>query len=158
MHYLYSPVEKKEYLTALKNRLESPFQIFNERVTGVVIGPFFSVAHYQPYEWNRRITSECNRAYGFVKETHGELEISFVRSKGQFSPFWLLFYTLLLRILWAGMVPLGDPEIAVSGWIFSGIFALVVCGISAFHSSITEAGEAGAGEITKLLRNPKEYL
>lgn len=158
MRYLYSTLEKREYLIALKNRLESSFRFFDERVTGIVIGPFFSVAHYAPWEWNRKITSECNRAFGFVKTVEGETEIAFIRSKGLFSPFWLLFITLLCELLWVFLTIQENVDVEISGWGVSAVLSFAVCVLTAWQASITEEGEAGAKEVTKLLKNPKEYL
>lgn len=91
MYSLKSDLNKEEYLKRLHQTFRSPFQLFDERVCGIVIGPFFSVAYHSPYEWNRRITSECNRAWGYVKEVDGKAEVQFIRGKGLLSPFWLCF-------------------------------------------------------------------
>lgn len=157
MNYLYSPLKKQAYLSAMKRKFHNPLLIFDERVTGFVLGSFFAVAHYQEYEWNRRITSECNRAYGFVRESHGELEICFFRGKGMLAPSWLLVWLLLIRLAFLVVeVPAGQ-SMGVAAWISSAAIALVTCAISAFHSSVTEKGAAGAYEIDKLLEDPENY-
>lgn len=157
MRYLYSQLPKDKYLAAMKQKFESPFRIFDGRLTGFVIGSFFAVAHYQPYEWNRKVTSECNRAYGFVKEADGELEISFIRGKGMLSPGWFLLLTLLCEgvfLLASGIsqIPLGG-----TGWLLSAIIAFGVCAGSAIEACLTENGQAGAWEISKFLENPEDY-
>ena len=95
VYYLESSLTANEYLSQLKRTFCSPFLIYDERVCGIIIGPFFSVAYHSPHEWNRRITSECNRAWGYVKEVDGKASVTFMRGKGLLSPFWLVFCTLL---------------------------------------------------------------
>lgn len=161
MNYLESNLSKREYLLEIKRSFDNPFLIFDERLCGMVIGSFFSVAYHSPYEWNRRITSECNRAWGWVKETEGKTEVRFLRGKGLFSPFWLIFYTLFCFCLFSfhsnRLIYSEEPNAVLLILGISAVISVVVCGITAFQSSITEAGEEGAGEITRLLQNPKEY-
>ena len=95
----YSRLQPKAYLGALKSCFSFPLAFFHsERVTGIVLGRFFSVAYHSPWEWNRRITSECNRAIGYVKGTGEGTEIHFIRSRGLLSPFWLVFWTLICML------------------------------------------------------------
>ena len=163
MNTLESNLTKKAYLSALKGCLMSPFGVFSERVTGIVIGSFFSVAYYSPYEWNRRITHECNRAWGRVVETENGTEVRFIRGKGLFSPFWLILLTVLFAIMEFIML-FGESHglIDFSGemglmWLSAAGISFVICVITAFHSSITQQGIEGAGEITRMLRDPSEY-
>ncbi len=152
MYYLESHLSKQEYLSRLRDTFRSPFGIYSERVCGITLGPFFSVAYHSPYEWNRRITSECNRAWGMVKEVDGKTEVRFFRGKGYLSPFWLLFFTLfgyVVLLLSAGYEP-------AFVWVSFGI-SLLLCIVSAFESTITAQGEAGFHEISRLLLNPEEY-
>lgn len=152
MYALKSDLSKKDYLIKLKRTFRSPFLLYSERVSGFIIGPFFSVAYHSPHEWNRRITSECNRAWGYVKEVDGSAYVTFIRGKGLFSPFWLIFYTLLVYLCL--FLEFGhDPLLLVAS---TGI-SLTVGVITAFQSIITEAGEAGFHEITRLLLHPEEY-
>lgn len=157
MEYIYSPMKKQAYLDALKRKFENPLNFWDERVTGFVLGPFFAVAHYQEYEWNRRITSECNRAYGIVRENPVELEICFFRGKGILAPSWLLIWTVILRLWFLFLEIQVGESFGMVTWISSAAISLVICLISAFHSSITEKGEAGAWEIYKLLKDPENY-
>lgn len=157
MEYIYSPMSKPAYLAALRQKFDSPLRFYDERVTGVVIGSFFSVAHYQEYEWNRRITSECNRAFGFVKQTHGELEIRFVRGKGLLAPGWFSVLLLLCRLFFLVAEIRAEQRLGVIAWVCSAAIALVVCVISALHSSITDKGAAGAYQIDKFLEDPENY-
>lgn len=157
MRYLYSKLPKDKYLDAMKRKLDNPFLLLDERVTGLVLGPFFAVAHYQPYEWNRRITSECNRAWGFVREAEGELEICFLRGKGLLAPGWFLFWTFFGRLVFfAFEIQYAEP-FGWIGWVLSAVFALCACVGTAITSSLTEAGEAGIREINKFLENPEDY-
>ena len=155
MYNLESDLSRKEYLDELKRCLRNPFLIYDERVCGIIIGPFFSIAYHSPYEWNRKISGEINRAWGFVKEAEGKSQVKFIRGKGMLSPFWLIFYFLLCQaiILLKGENAFGEP---IFIWV-SLIISVGVSVISAFESLITEQGEAGFHEITRILRNPKEY-
>lgn len=157
MYSLKSDLNKEEYLKRLHQTFRSPFQLFDERVCGIVIGPFFSVAYHSPYEWNRRITSECNRAWGYVKEVDGKAEVQFIRGKGLLSPFWFVFYTLLFYVVLVCVryeLYLGHEAVFLA--VSCGM-ALVCCLVTAFQSIITDAGEAGFHEITRLLLHPEEY-
>lgn len=153
MEYCTVSMTKKAYLEMLKCKMDSPFFFTQERMTGLFFGPFFAITHHAEWEWNRRITSECNRAYGFVQEVNGETKVVFIRGKGLLSPFWLIFYTLLCMVIFrmAGIEP--DGKI----WGIAFLCALVPCGITAIQACLTENGIAGAGEITKLLMNPRDY-
>lgn len=152
MYTLYSDLSKREYLRSLKKTFRSPFLLFSEHVSGITIGPFFSLAYHSPYEWNRRITSECNRAWGYVKEIDGKAHVRFVRGKGLLAPSWFLIYTVLCY----GIFLLYGVYEPVFLLISCGI-ALVACLATAFQSIITEAGEAGFHEVTRLLLHPEEY-
>ena len=152
MYTLKTELSRSEYLTKLKQTFRSPFLLHDERVCGVILGPFFSVAYHSPYEWNRRITSECNRAWGYVKEENGQTTVSFIRGKGQLSPFWLMFYAVLIYLFL--LLQFGHH------WAFPLVafgISLVICLATAFESVITEAGEAGFHEVTRLLLHPEDY-
>ncbi len=152
MYYLESSLSSKEYLARLRRTFRSPFLICDERVCGIVIGSFFSVAYHSPYEWNRRITSERNRAWGYVKEVDSKSCVSFIRGKGMLSPFWFCFYTLFCYALF--LLKAGHHPVFLA--ISCGL-ALVACLTTAFQSIITEQGEAGFHEVTRLLLHPEEY-
>ncbi len=157
MHYLYSQLPKVQYLAAMKRKFSSPFLVFDSRVTGFVLGSFFAVAHYQPYEWNRKHTSECNRAWGFVRESDGELEICFIRGKGYLAPGWLAVYTIFCWLFFQFTEVKNDVEMGAYAWIFSFACAMIACLASAFVSMITEAGQQGVQEVNKLLQDPENY-
>lgn len=141
------------YLAALKERCSNPFLMFEERVTGIVIGRFFSVAYYCPWEWNRRITNECNRAMGFIKETDGKTQVCFIRSRGMFSLFWLLFWALISLILCGVMIGGWDPVMVP---VSAGI-SFLICLITASESALTDNGQQGAWIVTDLLKKPDEF-
>ena len=151
MNILESNMPKNAYLAELKGCLMSPFGLFSERMTGIVIGSFFSVAYYSPYEWNRKITHECNRAWGKVVETENGTEVRFIRGKGLFSPFWLITLTVLFAVMMILMVNIDTGgQIDLSGemgllWLLAAGISFALCLITAFHSSITEQGIEGAG-------------
>ena len=82
MEQYTSTLPLKAYCRLLRQKLDSPFYFFDERMNGIVIGPIFSLAHHGPWEWNRKITGEINRAWGFVREKDGITQIRFFREKG----------------------------------------------------------------------------
>lgn len=152
MYALQSDLSRKEYLSKLKQTFRNPFLLFDEHVSGIIIGPFFSVAYHSPYEWNRRITSECNRAWGYVKDVDGKAYVRFIRGKGMLSPFWILFYATVVYLLL--FLQFGhETEFLIAG---IGI-SLCACIVTAFQSVVTEAGEAGFHEVTRLLLHPEDY-
>ena len=156
MEYLKSELPKKAYLAELKGRLMSPFDLFRERVTGLVIGPFFSVAHHTDYEWDRRYNSVCTRAWGYVKEREGKAEVRFVRWYGLLTPFWvILFFSLWMIFFFAALEPGERVETGI--WLGGLFVALSPCLLTAFGAVASERGEYSHGELTKLLRNPKDY-
>jgi len=157
MWYLASKLPKEKHLAAMKRKFDSPFLIFDERLTGIVIGPFFAVAHYQAWEWNRRITIECNRAWGYVKDGDGELEIRFLRGKGLLAPISFLVVTVFCRLIF-WFAELNTQESL--GWVLWGaaaLCALIACGVTAIQDCLTEAGQTGAKEINKFLTDPENY-
>lgn len=149
-----SKLQPKAYMAALKSRFSFPLALFySERVTGITIGRCFSVAYHSPFEWNRRITGECNRAIGYVKEADGKTEIHFIRSRGMLSPFWLVFWTLFCVLF--SNVRLG--EISIFGWFVCAAISIGICCVTAFRESLTDAGQEGAGIVTALLEKPDEF-
>ena len=118
MYAFQSALCRKDYLTKLKQTFRSPFLLFSEHVSGIVIGPFFSVAYHSPYEWNRRITSECNRAWGYVQEIDGKTTVGFVRGKGLLTPSWFLIYTVLCYLIF------------LLGGMYEPVFFAISCGIA----------------------------
>lgn len=157
MEIQYSSMKKQSYLVAMKRKFSNPLNLWESRLTGIVIGPFFAVAHYQPYEWNRRITSECNRAYGYVKEVQGELQIHYFRGWGLLAPGWLAVLTLLSRLIFMFAEVQRDVRIGPALWLYSLLCALIPCVISAIQVNFTEAGIEGAREVEKFLENPEDY-
>ena len=154
MEKICSELPRSAYIALLRQKFDSPFRLFSERVTGVVIGPCFSVAHYAEFEWNRKITSECNRAWGILREKNGKTEVCFVRGKGLLSPFWLI----LCFLIFIGTLFFGMEEVtATAVWLSAGL-SLMIGLLTAWESSITENGVNGAGEITRLLKNPEDFF
>lgn len=158
MYYVESDLSRKEYMAELTARFDNPFLIYDERVCGIAIGPFFSVAYHSPYEWNRRITGEVNRAWGYVKEVDGKAYVRFIRGKGLFAPIPIL----LLSAFCFAIFGFGTAKHLVQeSWptflLISVAISLVTCGISAFQSTITEQGEAGHHEISRYLSDPQNY-
>ncbi len=155
--YLYSKLPKDQYLAAMRRKFTNPLLIFDRRITGFTLGSFFAVAHYQNYEWNRRITGECNRAWGFVKEVDGELEICFLRGKGTLTPTWLLVQTLLCEGIFLFVQVRNGVDLGIYSWLLAFGCALISSLASAFGSSVTEAGQQGVREVNKFLVDPENY-
>lgn len=153
MKCLEVPFPKGKYLADMKGKRSSVFSVFDERITGMVLGPFFAVAHHMPWEWNRKITGETNRAYGFVMEKEGRTQIRYIRSFGQLSPGWFLLLTLIAELVFAGSI----PEVGWTGLAVSAVFSLLLCGMMSIGVLLTENGQAGAAELEKFLRDPEEY-
>lgn len=149
-----SKLPPKAYMAALRSCFSFPLALFyTERVTGITIGRFFSVAYHSPFEWNRRITGECNRAIGYVKGIGGKTEIHFIRSRGMLSAFWLVFWTLICALF----SNISMDEISLFGWFVCFAISVGICCVTAFQDSLTDAGQEGAGIITALLEKPDEF-
>ena len=158
MEFLKSELSAKAYLSELKASLMSPFALFRERVTGLVFGPFFTVAHHSDYEWDRRFNMVCSRAWGYVKKSEEGTEIRFLRWYGFLTPFWLIFLTLFCLIMNVIAMGTNDGVIPLAALLIVSIgVALVICVVSAIGSVMTERGEISQGELTRLLRNPEDY-
>ncbi|MBQ7002122.1 MAG: hypothetical protein IJN67_13985 [Oscillospiraceae bacterium] len=153
MELITSQLPAKAYCAYLKQKLDSPFYFWDERMNGIVIGPFFSLAHHAEWEWNRKITGEINRAWGFVQEKDGVTEVRFLRGKGLLAPSWMLFIT----VLGVAALYFNIGEMMEQFWPACLAIALAVGITTAIQASFTENGVAGAGEITRFLRDPKEY-
>lgn len=158
MRMIESHLDRKRYLSALKGCRTGGYPVFSEGVTGIVIGPFFSMAYYSPYEWNRRITHECNRAWGYVKEVDGKTQVHFIRGKGMLTPFWVLLFWILCFLTF--VISAGESTVAGNELLFllgSFAAALFVCVPSAVGSCFTDEGIYGEAEIERMLTNPQEY-
>jgi len=155
---LVSELNKELYLRALKDCRTGGYPVFSEGVTGIVIGPFFSMAYYSPYEWNRRITHECNRAWGYVKEVNGKTQVRYIPGKGLLTPFWFLLISLVCYLIFLFCLDF-DYSVAMHPIVIFASLAisLFCCLTTAFASWITDAGIAGEAEITRMLTNPSEY-
>lgn len=154
MSYLEVPYPKGKYLADMKDKRGSIFSVFDERVTGMVFGPFFAVAHHMPREWNRKITGETNRAYGFVMEKEGRTQIRYIRSFGQLSFGWLLLITVFGELVFA----LSGEALGWTGLAASAVISLLVCTVTSIGELMTENGQIGAAELEKFLKNPEEYF
>lgn len=153
MKCLVVPFPKGKYLAEMKYKRGSVFSVFDARVTGIVVGSFFAVAHHMPWEWNRKISGESNRAYGFVTEKDGKTQIRYIRSFGQLSLGWLLLMTAFVELVFV----LNSEELGWTGLAVSAVISLLVCGMTSLGVLLTENGQAGAEELEKFLMNPEEY-
>ena len=158
MQYIESALNAKQYLQELRNCRTGGYPMFSEGVTGIIIGPFFSIAYYSPYEWNRRITHECNRAWGYVKEADGKTQVRFIRGKGLLTPFWFLLISLLCYLIFLFGLDFDYSVVGHPLVIFASLgIALFTCLMTAIASCFTDEGIYGEAEIIRLLTNPKDY-
>ena len=165
MDVLYPRQSKEDYLRLLKGTKRIRFPFPGDVLNRLVVGRFFSIAYHSPYEWNRQITMECNRAVGYVKEQYGQTEVHYVLLKGwcslggilAFFTIWMLLMTILGLL---AELPLQELFSNALVWIVAVVATAVFVLITAFHSSITEAGEQGENLVMKLLKYPEtmEYV
>lgn len=78
------------YLYKMKQQMGRFTDFGIERLTGVVIGKFFSVTYHSGHEFNRRITNEKHRAIGFVKPCEDGTEVLCIRLAGMTNPLSLI--------------------------------------------------------------------
>ena len=87
-----------------------------------------------------------------MTEVDGKAYVRFFRGKGLLSPFWVLLYAAVIYLML--FLQFGhDPIFVVTALGIS----FAVCVVTAFQSLITDAGEAGFHEVTRLLLHPEEY-
>ncbi len=159
-----SALKPKEYLDAMKERMEGHFDLGNERFTGFFLGRAFTVTHHAGAEWNRRITNEKNTAVGFVKKTDMGCSVSFVRCRGILSPplflttFAILFIPLLLTLMIGTVTQEISPmDILNVGGVCFGI-TLFLGLATALCESLTEAGQEGRKILNALLLDPTDIF
>lgn len=144
------------YLYEMKQQMGSFTAFGIERLTGIVIGRFFSVTYHSGHEFNRRITNEKHRAIGFTRPCKEGTQIFCIRLAGMTNPLSLigLFgFCFLLCLLRGGFELALMPEM-----IFANIAITLIAALaSAFLSSITERGQDGSKTLTAFLIDPVDY-
>lgn len=144
------------YLHEMKQQMGSFSAFGTERLTGIIIGRFFSITYHSGHEFNRRITNEKHRAIGFARPCEDGTKVSCIRLAGMTNPLSLigLFgFCLLICFLRGGLELALMPEMLLANAAVTSIAAL----ITAFTSSITERGKEGSRMLTAFLMDPVDY-
>lgn len=144
------------YLYEMKEHMSEFTAFGTERLTGIIIGRFFSITYHSGHEFNRRITNEKHRAIGFVRPCEDGTQVSCIRLAGMTNPLSLigLFGFCFLYCLLRGGFELAlMPEMMIA----NAAVTLVAALISAFVCSITERGQEGSKMLTAFLIDPVDY-
>ena len=144
------------YLYEMKQQMGSFTEFGMERITGTIIGSFFSVTYHSGHEFNRRVTNEKHRAIGFVRPDGNGTKISCIRLAGMTNPLSLLaiFGIGFLSFLIGGGLELAlMPEILA----LNAGMTLVIALVTAITDSVTERGQEGARLLTAFLIDPVDY-
>ena len=147
------PISKKRYLYELRQQMGSFTDFWSERFTGIILGNFIYVTHHAGHEWNRKITNEASRAFGFVTKHEGGCKVNVILTRGCLDPFWLTLYYLVGLLLL--MATEGGRLTNVHIWalafsLFTGIYSYVVCWF-------TERGQYSMRELKGLLNDPVRF-
>lgn len=154
-----SKLTRKQWLCAMKNKMDPPLSFWGERFSGLFLRPFFRVTYHAGYEWNRRITNERNTAIGYVLESESGCTVRCIRTKGILYPsafilYWAMFFALFCIKAFLS----GFPE-APTLWHAAGISFLimaVVAPLNAFVESFTHRSEEGQCFLTAALIDPAD--
>lgn len=144
------------YLYEMKQQMSSFTDFGLERLTGFVIGRFFSITYHSGHEFNRRITNEKHRAIGFVRPCENWTEVSCIRLAGMTNPLSLIAlfcFFFLFCLIRDGLEVALMPEVLIIDAVFTAAVAL----ITAFTDSITERGQEGSKTLTAFLFDPADY-
>ena len=161
-----SPLSSKEYLAGIRNNLGSYSDFGSERYTGIVLGRFFWVTYHSGYEWNRRITNEKNRAWGYVKDTNHGCRVCGFRTLGLLDPLMILLILVLYSAVAAICVYLRFVEefwspdeiktLAVTMAVVVAVATAFVALYSGFVTMVTERGQMGKSYLLALLHHPDD--
>lgn len=144
------------YLHEMKEHMSAFTDFGIERLTGIIIGKFFSVTYHSGHELNRRITNEKHRAIGFARPCESGTEVLCIRLAGMTNPLSLIaIYALffLVCLLRGGLEVALMPQLL----IIDAVFTLIVALVTAFTDSITERGQEGSKMLTAFLMDPVDY-
>lgn len=155
---LQSSLSKKEYLRALKERMESPFRFGLERSCGFFLGDFFYITHHCSHEWNRKITGERNTAIGIVRKDGDGCKVRYFVIKGLLAPHCLLGMFLFclaicLAILFQEDI---DPATRIFTLPISIVFPLFAGLGTAVTEGMTERSEEGEKILRCMLLDPSD--
>ena len=150
-----SKLPYKTYLYEMKKNLSSFLHFGDERMTGIVLGRFFSITCHAGYEWNRRITNEKQRAIGFARPDGEGTKIYCVRLAGMTNPISLVGMYLCCVLLF--LLKGGFSELSGEMWWGPLVLTLIVAGISAIGDSWTERGMEAYRTVTAYLLDPSNH-
>lgn len=158
---IHSQLSAKNYISALKEQMDSHFALGAERFTGFFAGRCFCVTHHAGYEWNRKYTNQKNCAVGYVKQTDSGCEVRFLRFKGGFCPpqFIFLFLLILALLLFQVFLEGGlliNAAIAITLIGISLGASLLGAAIETFFESLTAKSEEGRKILIALLMDPDD--
>lgn len=146
-------LSSKEYASYLRRNIRLFPHFWGGSMSGFVIGRYFSIANRAEYEWNRRITCECSRAFGVIVPKENGAEIRYIQVYGLFSPFWLISsFLLFTAVFWSGIHVLGYSL------LIGAIFSLMLCGSSALMHSFTPEGIQTSDDLEYFLLNPDAFM
>ncbi len=144
------------YLYEMKQQMGSFTAFGTERLTGIIVGRFFSVTYHSGHEFNRRITNEKHRAIGFACPCENGTKVSCIRLAGMTNPLSLIglfAFCFLICLLRGGIELAIMPEMMIA----NAAITLVAALISAFVCSVTERGQEGSKMLTAFLIDPVDY-
>ena len=153
---LISTLPLDVYLYEMKQQMGSFTAFGLERLTGIVVGRFFSVTYHSGHEFNRRITNEKHRAIGFARPCQEGTQIHCIRLAGMTNPLSIIglyAFCFLICLLRGGFELALMPEMMIANAAITLVAALA----SAFLSSITERGQEGSKMLTAFLLDPVDY-
>lgn len=151
-------LSKKEYLSALKARMGSPFHFGMERSCGFFLGGFFYITHHCGHEWNRKITGERNTAIGIVRKDADGCKVSYAMIKGLLAPHCLLgmFLFCLAICLTVLLQEDVDPATRVFTLPISIVFPLLAGLGNAVTEGMSEQSEEGRNILRCMLLDPAD--
>ena len=150
---------KNEYLSSLKERMDSFFHIGAERCSGIFLGPVVCITYHSGWEWNRQITGQKNTAVGFVSKNGSGSKLNCIILKGMLAPhlFLLLFSGIAIIYFLATLIKGIDWEEVRQLFLpFCLIASVGFAVISAFHESLTEESDSGRKILISILLDPKD--
>lgn len=143
---------KKAYLSAMRQKMGAITDFGQERLTGIIVGNFFSVTHHAGWEFNRRFTNEKNRAVGFVTGAGEETGVRFLHFRGGTDPASLIgFFLLWYLVAGIGWGDFSEPGLVWMGLVITAIYAAY----TAIATFMTERGQEGTITLHGFLRDPK---
>ena len=146
---ILSQLTPKEYRERFREALDSRLAIGSERFTGWMIGRVFSVNYFSGHEFMRRNYPILNKAMGFVRETDGKAEITFLTFMGITDPFSFLLMYLGCMIIFA----IADIPMSIAWWgslLWYGGFAV----FTFLCTALSERGSEGNRMLKVFVEHP----